>query len=72
MKNTYTARFYDYYGWEFTKMTKAFSTLIAARNYFVETCENNAIPFAQLDRNEQAISLSGHRIGADCDSRQFV
>ena len=72
MKNTYTARFYDYYGWEMTAKAKSFPTLSEAKNYLVAICNDNAIPFAQLDRNEQAISLSGRRIGAECDSRAYA
>ncbi len=71
-KNRYTARFFDYYGWEFEQLTKSFATLKGAKNYFNKICDEQAIPFAQLDRNDQAIGLNGRRIGADCDSRKYA
>lgn len=72
MKNKYTARFYDYYGFEFSDRTKSFDTFADAKSYFLDVCNEHAIPFAQLDKNEQAISINGRRIGADCDSRRYA
>lgn len=70
MKNTYTARFYDYYGWEMTGKTKSFNTFRESKNYLIDICNNDAIPFAQLDKNGNAIDLNGHSIGANTDSRK--
>lgn len=39
MKNVYTARFYDYYGWEMDDKTKSFDTFTEAKEYFVEKLE---------------------------------
>ena len=71
MNNIYTARFFDYFGWEMEQLTRQFSTMQKARTYFQAVCNHRAIPFAQLDRNEQAINMYGQRIGANCDSRQY-
>lgn len=71
MKNIYTARFYDYYDNEIERFTQSFERLDDCAAYFYDICDEHAIPFAQMDRNDQAINWRGHRIGADCDSRAY-
>lgn len=68
----YTATFYDYYGYEMKEHTKTFNTFGKVKDYFIDICNNEAVPFAQIDREGQAISLSsGRAIGGECDSRRY-